>query len=174
MKFWKIGILTTLVFSAIVIFLFTTACEKNVCNNVTCFNGGSCNVGTCRCPLGYEDPQCQTKTTARFVGVYPGLMQCDAGAYLIDTVWIAEDFARLNMVYLTYKSILPRKLHGYIYNNESTYSIVIPDDSAKNYIKIYTVTLQGDKTLSLSTYTHDQIVPGDTIINKCSFIGTKK
>ncbi len=173
MKFWKVSLLTTLVFSAFVFVLFITACEKNVCDNVTCFNGGSCNVGTCHCPVGYEDPQCQTKSTARFLGVYAGLSTCDNGAYLIDTAWITEDQNKINYVYLTMKSILPRVLHGYVSSSESTYSIIVPDDSSVNYIKVYTATLQGDKTLTVNTFLHDKTTPGDTIISKCSFIGTK-
>lgn len=174
MKFWKLSILSTLVLSVFVIFLFTTtSCEKNACDNVTCFNGGSCNVGKCLCPVGYEGTQCENKATARFEGVYAGLTTCNNGAYLLDSAWIAADPAKINYVYVTFKSLLPKILHGYVYNNESVYSIIVPEEHSTDYQKIYTITLQGDQTLSIHTYSKDDTHPGLTLIDKCDFLGTK-
>lgn len=130
-------------------------------------------MGTCRCPTGYEGTQCQTKSTSRFEGVYAGLTTCDNGAYLIDSAWVAADPNKINYVYITYRSILPRILHGYVNNSESTYAIIVPDDSAANYVKVFTITLQDDKKLSINSFVHDKSVPGDTIISKCNFLGTK-
>jgi hypothetical protein len=174
MKFWRIRLLTALSFFGFIAIFLTTSCEKNVCDNVTCFNGGSCNMGTCRCPVGWEGPQCNFKSVDRFTGVYGGLTRCNNGAFIIDTAWITPDPNIINFVYLTYKSILPRKLHGYVHNNASTYSIVIQSDSVLNYLKVYTVTLQNDKSLNIHTYEHNQLVVGDTSINECTFTGTKK
>jgi hypothetical protein len=173
MKFWKSGILTALLFSAFVVIITHSSCERNVCDNITCFNGGSCNVGACRCPIGWEGPQCQDESRQRYIGVYSGYSTCNNGAYLLDSAWITKDPGRLNWVFVTYKSIQPRVLHGYVSNNEATYSVIIANDSGLNYQKIYTLTLQGDKMLSISTYETD-FQPNDTTINKCSFLGSKQ
>jgi hypothetical protein len=174
MKFWKLGLLTTLVFTCIVIVVVYSSCEKNVCDNVTCFNGGSCNSGTCKCPIGWEDPQCQTKSVARYLGVYVGLTQCNGGAQLIDSAWITSDPVKINYVYVTYKSIAPMVLHGYVSNNEATYSVVVPNDSLANYMKQWTINLQGNKSLTIHSYEYDTRIAGDTIINKCDFLGSKQ
>lgn len=173
MKFGKISLLTAVLFAVFMI-VFSTACERNVCDNVTCFNGGSCNSGTCRCPIGYEGEQCQVRSTARYAGMYVGYYSCDNGAYLIDTAWVTPDPVKINWVYLTYKHIAPQTLHGYVSNNESTYSIMIPSDSSKNYVKVFTATLQGDKVLNIHTYMTDEHIVGDTIIEKCFFYGSKQ
>ncbi len=173
MKFGKISLLVALVFSVFAI-VFYTSCERNVCDNVTCFNGGSCNMGACLCPIGYEDPQCQTRSVARYQGMYVGYYSCDNGAPLIDTAWVTPDPIKINYVYLTYKHISPEVLHGYVSNNESTYSIVIQSDSAVNYLKVFTATLQGDKMLNIHSYLTDKRIVGDTIVEKCFFTGSKQ
>ena len=171
MKVWKVSLLTTVVFSAFVAVLLYTSCERNPCDNVTCFNGGSCNSGICRCPIGWEGTQCETKSTARYIGVYSGYTQCDNGGYLTDSVWISQSNIAINYVDIAFKSILPEILHGYVSSSASTYQVVIPDDSSLNYLKSYTLTLQGDKELDLYSYeTWDK--PGDTTIHKCWFKGS--
>jgi hypothetical protein len=176
MKFWKLSLLTALVFSCLAVVITHSSCERNVCDNVTCFNGGSCQSGKCHCPIGWEDPQCQTQSTSRYIGMYVGSTICNAGARLIDTAWITQDPVVINYVYLTYKTMPSpmTPLHGYVNNNEATYSIIIPNDSMANYLKVYTVTLQGDKTLTINTYEHDTRHVGDTIINSCNFTGSKQ
>lgn len=173
MKFRKFSLLTALVCSAFAFILFHASCERNVCNNVTCFNGGSCNMGICNCPLGYEDPQCQRKSVDRYLGVYSGYTKCNEGGYLIDSVWIESDPKRINFVYVSFKSILPKKLHGFVQNSASTYSVIIPNDSGVNYLKQYSLTLQGDKMLKLHTYEASE-QPGDTVYNSCMFNGSKQ
>ena len=165
--------LKVLVCAAFAIILGTTSCERNVCNNVTCFNGGSCNMGICNCPLGYEGEQCQMKARERYLGVYSGYTKCDEGGYLIDSVLIEEDPKRVNYVYVSFKSILPKKLHGYVNNSAATYEVVIPNDSAVNYLKQYSLTLQGDKMLKLHTYEASE-QPGDTAYHSCMFSGSKQ
>ncbi|WP_044085483.1 DUF1566 domain-containing protein [Lewinella cohaerens] len=36
--------------------------EMDLCENVTCFNGGNCVTGTCECPSGYSGEQCELYT----------------------------------------------------------------------------------------------------------------
>jgi hypothetical protein len=183
MKFWKLSLVTTIIFAAFIVIFLYTACERNVCDNVTCFNGGSCNVGTCRCPLGWEDPQCQTKSVARYLGSYGGYTTCNGGAQFIDSAMIrVDDFGVIN-VQVTLKSTLPKVLHGYVSSNESTYSVVVTNNDSTftlykaggdstYYSRYYTVTLQNDKTLSIHYY-EKSFSPTDTIISSCSFLGNK-
>jgi len=96
------------------------------------------------------------------------------GAQTIDSATITADPNKINYVFVSLKSFYPRPaLHGYVSNNESTYSIIVNDDSATHYVKIYTITLQGDKKLSIQSFETDEHITGDTIINKCAFLGTK-
>src|SRR5471030_2433993 len=53
-----------------------TACTKDHCDNVACLNGGSCDVGNCICPAGYEGNRCQTFSRDKFVGNYNGGDSC--------------------------------------------------------------------------------------------------
>ena len=65
-------LLTMSIFSA----LLYTSCNKtsstgvNKCQNVTCKNGGVCNVGICSCPNGYEDVDCSMASLSRYVGTW--------------------------------------------------------------------------------------------------------
>lgn len=175
MKVWKLTSFMALIVSVFSFIFSFSSCERNVCNNVTCFNGGSCNGGTCRCPLGWEGPQCQTKSTARYIGGYAGYTLINNGAMTIDSVLVTQDVKAINYVYVAFKSILPKVLHGYVSSNESTYSIIIPDDETYKDNKVYTVTVQDDKSLSLHIYETDfrQLAGPDTIITKTEFLGTK-
>lgn len=179
MKFWRIKLLTALSFFGFLAIFFYSSCEKNVCDNVTCFNGGSCSAGTCRCPTGWEGPECSIKSVDRFVGHYAGLTQCNngnatLGPGVIDSVLIYADVKNVNFVYIGLKSILPKYLHGYVSSNASTYSIIVPSDSASNYQRIYTVTLQNNKILTIDTYENNETNPGAPVINDCTFISSKK
>ena len=179
MKFLKLSLFTTLVFAAFIVIFFYSACERNVCNNVTCFNGGSCNVGTCRCPLGWEDPQCQTRSIDRFLGNYAGFSTCDNQAQIFDSAQIRVDDDIKGVMNLTValKSKLPKVFHGYVSNNESTYAILITNNDSVYtdttlYTTYYTVTLQDDKKLTINSYSK-HYSPTDTTITKCTFLGTK-
>lgn len=183
MRFWKPVVLTTFSFFAFVTTILYTACEKNPCNNVNCLNGGSCNNGFCRCPTGWENTQCQTKSIARYLGKYAGYSGCDNGAQVYDTVTIVEDNRALNTVSVYMRSLGTSKvLQGYASNNESTYSIVVTNnDSSKAgsryYLKLWTITLQNDKKLMINSYLTDYANnPAgtvDTTEQKCYFNGTK-
>lgn len=178
MKFWKQILLTVSLFSAIISTVILTSCEKNSCDGITCFNGGACGHGACTCPSGYEDPQCGTRTTKRYLGTYAGFTTCDNGAHTIDTVTVAQANRGLLSVDVYYKSIHPKVLHGYVSSNESTYSInVTNNDSAKNgsisYLRVFTITLQADKSLKLHTYEHNYTNVLDTFQYSCEFLGTK-
>src|ERR1700733_2690853 len=98
MKFWKPTLLTTLLFAAFIVIFLYTACEQNPCNNVTCFNGGSCSSGKCICPTGFENTQCQDESVKRYIGVYGGYTICNNQQEVIDTVSIVADSSGPAMV----------------------------------------------------------------------------
>jgi hypothetical protein len=84
----------------------------------------------------------------------------------------------LNYVWVVLQSIHPKVLHGYVFNNESAYTIVVPNETATNYLKIYTISLESygnmaNNKLSIQTYEKNTVTPGDTLQTQCSFIGFK-
>ncbi len=177
MKFWKQILITASLFTAVAATVFYSSCEKDTCNNVSCKNGGSCGNGTCKCPTGYENAECQDKSVTRFVGTFAGYTECNNGAQVIDTAFIYADSTSektVDYVWVQLNSISPTILHGYVQTNESNYSIIIPEVTATNYYKIYTITLQSNKSLTIYSYEQDERTPGDTIINKCNFVGFKQ
>ena len=173
MKFWKPILLTTILFSAFVVTFFYTACQKDVCNNVTCYNGGSCNNGKCSCPTGYENSQCQTKSITRYLGVYAGYSSCNNSSQFIDTAFVYPDNSNpkiITNVWVVLNSLKPVKLHGSIQSTESAYSIIIPADTSKYKSKRYNITLESNSRLNIAGYDIND-TPGDTIVNKCTFVG---
>lgn len=47
-----------------------TSCKPDKCKAIRCANGAVCNDGVCICPTGFEGPQCEVKTSDKFVGVW--------------------------------------------------------------------------------------------------------
>ncbi len=181
MKFWKITLLTSLVFAAVITATVYSSCVKDACDNVTCYNGGSCGNGICKCPTGYEGPQCQTLSITRYLGTYGGFTSCNNTQQVIDSAFITADGEAKNTVAVQMNSISPKILHGYVNSNQSTYSIIVTNNDSSLlgsifYEKIYTITLQSDNKLTIYSY-EDNIFPTasgpDTITNKCTFVGFK-
>ena len=178
MRFWKQTLLSSFVIIAIIVTMVHSSCERNVCNNVTCFNGGSCSGGTCLCPLGWEDPQCQTLSRNRYIGTYIGSINCDESGMVSDTAVITADGVAINTVAIAVTSLKPKILHGYASNNQATYSIIVTNNDSLSkpgktiYDKTYTVTLQNDASLSILSYTLIQDST-DSINSKCVFLATK-
>lgn len=178
MKFWKQIALSLTLAGSVAGIAFLSSCEKNSCDGVICYNGGSCGHGVCTCPEGWEDPQCGTRTIARYVGVYAGFTTCDNGGPTIDTVRIVEGSQGISTVDVHFLSIDPKVLHGYVENNESTYSITVTNNDSskagsKEYLRVFAISLQSDKTLKLHEYVHNITNVGDTDNHTCDFIGYK-
>lgn len=180
MKVWKVSLLTTLLFFVITGTVLYSACEKDPCTNVTCQNGGSCSNGLCRCPLGYENTQCQDLSVTRYLGNYAGFLQCEENAtgnilpQITDTVWVTRDNVAINTVQVKIKSMGDTILHGYVANNESVYSIIVTsgDDSTATHKSIHKITLQG--TVLSVTHYYLSYTPTDTTSQTCTFISNKK
>ncbi len=174
MKFIKSILLTAATFVAFTGVVLYSSCEKDPCSGVSCKNGGSCAMGACKCPSGFEGPTCSTQSIDRFKGVFAGYKQCNNGAQTIDTVFIIGDLPKkVANVLVTQKSEPSDQLSGTVFSTESTYSLTIPDKVKTNYYKKYHITLQSDNKLILDTYERDYTTPGDTAVNHCIFTGFK-
>ena len=66
--------------SALLLLLFT-ACDP--CEDVNCQNGGTCNEGECICTVGYEGVDCETQSTAKYLGTYNVNMNCNGNQGVI-------------------------------------------------------------------------------------------
>ena len=180
MKIWKLTILSSMLLMAVLSAVLYSSCVQNTCTNVTCLHGGSCGNGVCRCPTGYEGPTCATLSVTRFVGGYAGYTSCNNTQQVIDSAFITAN-SEINTVSVKMNSISPKILQGYISNNQSTYSIIVTNsDSSKSgstfYQRIFTITLQSDKSLSIHEYEKNifETLSGpDTIISNCTFLGFK-
>ena len=53
-----------------------TSCNKDECKDVTCSNGGTCVSGVCQCPAGWEGTNCETRSNAKYVGVWAVTESC--------------------------------------------------------------------------------------------------
>lgn len=178
MKFWKQILLTVSLFAAIAVVTVHTSCEKNSCDGITCYNGGACGNGACHCPSGWEGAQCERLKRDRYLGVYAGYITCNNGALTIDTAFITQGNAGPTSVDVVLKSIRPKVIHGYVSSNESTYSIIVTNNDssiagAAYYSRMYTITLQSDRNLSIHTYESSTTGLDDTIHNACAFLGYK-
>ena len=178
MKIWKPILLTGLLFTAILSAVFYSSCVQDTCSNVTCFHGGACGNGVCRCPTGYEGPTCQTLSVTRFVGGYAGYTSCNNTQQVIDSAFITAN-SEINTVSIKMNSISPKILQGYVHNDESTYSIVVTNSDSDKvgstfYQRIFTVTLQSDKSLSIHEYEKNifnTLSGPDTVVTNCTFLG---
>jgi len=57
------ALVTVTVFGMIIINSCTKT-KSNPCANITCYNNGTCDNGTCICPSGYTGTYCQTATNS--------------------------------------------------------------------------------------------------------------
>jgi len=58
----------TLLFSGLILL----SCTKDPCLDVTCYNGGQCDDGTCMCTDWYEGTSCETEQRSKYFGTYTG------------------------------------------------------------------------------------------------------
>lgn len=68
------GVLTMGVFSTVI---YSSCSKKDKCDDIVCKNGGSCNDGVCKCPLGYEGVNCETASAAKFAGLWGATDNCN-------------------------------------------------------------------------------------------------
>ena len=53
-------------------FFVMTSCTSDPCLDVTCFNDGVCDDGTCLCVDWYEGADCSTEERSKYYGEYTG------------------------------------------------------------------------------------------------------
>ncbi len=130
--------------------LVFTSCNKDECEDVTCYNGGYCNSGVCICEAGYEGNTCETTSISKFT-----------------KNWDATDVKTGSTTNLNYSTLISQKLtnnifqvtisdisDGYFVNNvEGAVEgnvIVIPNYEPDNdgYSIEGTITYNSDGTLS--------------------------
>lgn len=73
MRFLKKILAPAISLCSLTLILSLSACApKNSCDTLVCENGGTCAADFCNCPTGYDGPQCQNKTSSRYIGSYGG------------------------------------------------------------------------------------------------------
>jgi hypothetical protein len=68
---------TVLVFMLSATLVVFNACNKDVCKTLICKNNGVCRDGRCKCALGFEGANCETKMYEKFIGTYDGKYRCN-------------------------------------------------------------------------------------------------
>lgn len=48
---------------------FIACAKKDPCEDITCINGGICETGTCKCPVGYEGTTCEKESLPKAIKV---------------------------------------------------------------------------------------------------------
>lgn len=67
------GVLTMGVFSTVI---YSSCSKKSKCDGIQCKNGGTCNDGVCKCPLGYEGANCEIASATKFIGSFSATDNC--------------------------------------------------------------------------------------------------
>ena len=63
-----------------------TSCASDPCVDVTCYNDGVCDDGTCMCADWYEGADCSTEERAKYYGSYVGALNLyDASGALVNS-----------------------------------------------------------------------------------------
>lgn len=173
MKFWKHTFVAVAAFLAISSTVLYTSCEKDGCLDLQCMNGGACTDGFCSCPTGFEGVTCDEFIAAKFLGSFYGETRCVQDTlefpYIIDTVDIyLKDSATLTLVQHSHLSdtffgtVIPVDKNIGAANRY----LLIPDDSAQNYLKKVKVELHENNRLTV--YTQETI---DSVKTDCEFKG---
>lgn len=154
MKNWKSFLIAVLGFFTLSGMVFFSSCEKDPCLELSCQNGGNCSDGYCQCPTGYEGTECDITFASKFVGIYPGIMQCGNDPATPDSV-IIELVNIPDEVRVSIGSSNPalQNLTGKVNANEATFNTQAEDGSN---IHIY-FTLNGSQiSLYLGTVSEAQ------------------
>ena len=138
------GVLTMGVFSTVI---YSSCSKKDKCEGIQCKNGGTCNDGVCKCPLGYEGANCETASKSKFLGSFTAHDNCPV-----------PDTSRTNTNYSVTITTGPTATQVYIINLGA--SSTNPADAltgnliSKNQIEIEPRVLSNNRTYSGTiTYT---------------------
>ena len=81
----------SLIGSTILLFLMVSggvlfnACTKDPCKKIICKNDGICRDGKCKCKLGFDGVNCESKMYERYIGVWDGAYRCNGNLSVIIT-----------------------------------------------------------------------------------------
>lgn len=78
MKTFRLIALSALVTVGAAFSVLYTSCSKDECKDVICKNGGTCEAGICKCPIGYIGSSCETRA---FVGTWDGSDACGGTSF---------------------------------------------------------------------------------------------
>ena len=73
-------------------FMFLQSCGDD-CDDVTCFNGGTCDDGTCECVAGYTGSTCEDEQRAGLIGTWIGNTICPPEPAEATTIEITNGIA---------------------------------------------------------------------------------
>ncbi len=139
MKFLKPMLLTAFAFIGITATVLFSACEKDSCTDLTCYNGGACSGGFCHCTTGYEGAQCDIRSEDRFLGKYIGVTTCDSAAGLLDTVAIVTGSSNTQVgIVNSFNS--SEVVYGTISITGGQYLIIVPTQTNNNVTTTYSIS----------------------------------
>ena len=71
--------------------LALASCTSDPCVDVTCYNDGVCDDGTCLCADWYEGDDCSTEEKAKYIGNYLGVINYyDSDGDLVSSSQVTE------------------------------------------------------------------------------------
>lgn len=144
MKKIKLIAFSSLSFLALCLLVFGS-CEKSEfvygpttyykpCEKVSCFNGGYCIDGLCRCPIGFEGESCQTRSSDKFVGFYDAVDQCNTAPDYICNI-SADNSDATKLIITDLGVICPNyTLLAYIQSEKTSFEIPLQASCGNYYI----------------------------------------
>ncbi|MEZ5047289.1 MAG: hypothetical protein R2831_09900 [Chitinophagaceae bacterium] len=181
MKQWFTFFTTSIVVLFTFSIVFFQSCKKKdikyndtttvqPCKDVVCFNGGNCFNGLCQCPDGFEDAHCSTKWSAKFIGSYDVLDDCNTNSNLY-TVFIGDVSGDATQLRLNNLGVLCSNaiINATITPEKTSFVIPMQNTCANYYVSGQGNYFEGSINISLSY--RDTLAHTTTL---CSMYLTKK
>ena len=124
-----------------------TSCEKQdvnygpttfyqPCKDVICLNGGSCNDGSCTCPIGFEGEKCETRSVNKFLGSYEAFDDCFMNAQESYMASIQTDFTPVNELIIKdlAGTFCPNDIRALITTSASNFDIPFQQTCGNYYV----------------------------------------
>ncbi len=160
------------VFAAFITLAPIAACKskkQSDCDTINCFNGGTCNNGTCSCPEGYTGNICQTEVRSSYLGQYnlhgTSRKNNDTSIVITNMSLSVRDGNGLNGLKFYFNNSLTSNLTGLLESNYTSFDI--PREAK------YSTFIQGsgnfaisggDTTVSFTYSAIGRIQPYDTTV----------
>ncbi len=159
-----------LIFGLLTALVSLESCNRPVCSEIECQNGGVCTDGFCQCKDGWEGPECTIKPNHKFTGKYVGVVKPGAGIAYTDSVLLLEDTTTVDTLKVSFQF----KFTGVVVDAQ-----VINDDEFyfdKTLISTFPPTwIEGSAELEGTRLTmFFQYFQQDSTTLNCSFFGDKE